>query len=652
MLILALLLAQSAAQPPAVSKIADLKPVPGIPTLLESGLPAVPVELRARIEQYQNSRAALLLDVTADGGQALIATRFASTNQVHLVDRPMGARLQLTFGREPITSAKFVPGDPRSLLYLQDVGGGEFYQVYRLDRRTGRSELLTDGKSRHQSLVVSADGSRLAYGGTGRNGKDTDVYVAHTANPREARRATEREGTWTPIEFSRDGKRLLLEQDRAVDDADLHVYDVQSGEMRQLTPKEGKGSVEDAAFSPDGKSIYLVTDRYSDFNSLYRIDLAQPGVQPKALAPQVKWDVESIAVSPDGARIAFTANEEGWSRLHLLDLRSGRAAPVDLPRGIVSKLRFPDGRSDKLFLDAQTARTPDDVWSCSLKDGKVTRWTRSEVGGLDPDAFVEPQLVRYPAPDGLSIPALLWKPPRADGKVPVVVWWHGGPEGQSRPAFSALYQFYLQELGFAVLAPNVRGSAGYGKAYLAMDNGVKREQALRDIGATLDFIASRPDLDASRIAVYGGSYGGYMVLASVAFYGARIRAGVDVVGISNLGSFLQTTQAYRRELRRAEYGDERDPAVRAVQERISPLNAAERIESALLVVQGHNDPRVPQSEAEQIVQALRARGKDAPYLLGLNEGHGFQKKENKDFAAAAAAAFLQQQLQRKPAPPG
>ena len=203
-----------------------------------------------------------------------------------------------------------------------------------------------------------------------------------------------------------------------------------------------------------------------------------------------------------------------------------------------------------------------------------------------------------------------------------------------------------------MLAPNVRGSSGYGKAYLAMDNGVKREQALRDIGATLDFIASRPDFDATRIAVYGGSYGGYMVLASVAFYGSRIRAGVDSVGISNLVSFLQTTQAYRRDLRRAEYGDERDPAVRAVQERISPLNSAEKIEAALLVIQGRNDPRVPQSEAEQIVQALRARGKDAPYLLGVNEGHGFQKKENKDFAAAAAAAFLQQQLQRKPSPPG
>jgi len=265
---------------------------------------------------------------------------------------------------------------------------------------------------------------------------------------------------------------------------------------------------------------------------------------------------------------------------------------------------------------------------------------------------VEPDLVKYRAADGLLIPAFLWKPPRAEGKVPVVILWHGGPEGQTRPTFQPIWQFYVQELGIAVLAPNVRGSTGYGKPYLAMDNGVKREQALGDIGAMFDFIAARPDLDASRVAAYGGSYGGYMTLATVAFHGARVRAAVDLVGISNLVSFLQTTQVYRRDLRRAEYGDERDPAVRAVQERISPLNSVDKIEAALLVIQGKNDPRVPQSEAEQIVQALRGRGKDAPYLLGVNEGHGFQKKENRDYATAAAAAFLQQKLQRAPVPPG
>jgi len=649
MWIVALLVAQAAAP---VSKIPDLKPVAGVPSLLENGLPEVPAQLRARIEQYQNSRSANALDVAADGSQLLIATRFASTNQLHLVEQPMGMRTQLTFGNEPVNSARFVPGDPRALLYLQDVGGGEFHQVFRLDRRTGRSELLTDGKSRHEGLVVSVDGTRFAYSGTGRNGKDTDVYLAQMAQPRDARRVTEREGAWQAVEFSWDGTRLLVAQFRAVDDSDLHLYDVKSGELRQITPREGKGSVEDAAFSADGKSVYLITDRYSDFNSLYRIDLTRPGSKPEPLTPQIKWDLEGLTVAPDGAHLAFAANQEGWSRVYLLDLRSGRAGPIDLPRGIVSTLRFPDRRADLLFVGAQTARSPNDVWAYSLKERKLTRWTRSEAGPVDAASFVEPELVKYRAADGIVIPAFLWKPPRADGKVPVVILWHGGPEGQSRPTFQPIWQFYAQELGIAVLAPNVRGSTGYGKPYLAMDNGVKREQALGDIGATLDFIASRTDLDASRVAAYGGSYGGYMTLATVAFQGARVRAAVDIVGISNLVSFLQTTQAYRRDLRRAEYGDERDPAVRAVQERISPLNSVDKIEAALLVIQGKNDPRVPQSEAEQIVQALRARGKDAPYLLGVNEGHGFQKKENRDYATAAAVAFLQQKLQRAPVPPG
>ncbi len=453
MLIVALLVAQAAA--PA-SKIPDMKPVPGIPSLLESGMPEVPPQLRARIEQYQNSRSANALDVAADGSQLLIATRFASTNQLHVVEQPLGMRTQLTFGNEPVNSARFVPGDPRALLYLQDVGGGEFHQVFRLDRRTGRSELLTDGTSRHEALVVSADGTRFAYSGTGRNGKDTDVYLARTAAPRDAQRVTEREGTWQPVELSRDGKRLLVAQFRAIDDSDLHLYDLQTGELRQITPREGKGSVEDAGFSADGKSVYLITDRYSDFNSLYRIDLSRPGAKPEPLAPQIKWDLESLTVAPDGAHLAFAANEEGWSRVYLLDLRGGRISPLDLPRSIVSTLRFPDKRSDLLFVGAQTARSPNDVWAYSLKDRKLTRWTRSEAGPVDAASFVEPDLVKYRAADGLLIQAFLWKPPRAEGKVPVVILWHGGPEGQTRPTFQPIWQFYARELGIAVLAPNVR----------------------------------------------------------------------------------------------------------------------------------------------------------------------------------------------------
>jgi dipeptidyl aminopeptidase/acylaminoacyl peptidase len=337
-------------------------------------------------------------------------------------------------------------------------------------------------------------------------------------------------------------------------------------------------------------------------------------------------------------------NEDGSTRLYLMDTRSNALSPLNLPQGVLTGMRFPHKRSDTLFLSMMTARSPTDVWQLDLRSKKTTRWTRSEVGGLNTDTFVEPELVRYNSTDGVKVPAFLYRPRGASGKVPVVVIFHGGPEGQSQPTFSAAAQFLVTEMKMAVLLPNVRGSEGYGKTFRAMDDGVKREQSLADIGATLDFIASQKDLDASRVGVYGGSYGGYMVLATAAFYPERIKAAVDVVGISSLPTFLQNTQAYRRDLRRAEYGDERVPEVRKVQERISPLGSVGRIRAALYVQQGKNDPRVPQSEAEQIVQAVRAKGADVWYMLALDEGHGFAKKPNRDYALMTMLMFLEKHL--------
>ncbi|WP_257462090.1 S9 family peptidase [Archangium lipolyticum] len=638
--------AQKPATAQAPSSVPGIAPLPGQPNLLASGVPAIPPELRRRVLQYLESRSANLLDVSQDGKQVLISTRFADTNQLHLVEQPLGARFQLTFTPEPINSAQFLPTDPRVIFFLQDVGGGEFFQVFRLDRRNGRSELLTDGKSRHEQLDISDDGRWLAYGSTGRNGKDTDVYVAPTDNPKQARRLTEAEGTWYPAGFSRDGSKLLVTQFRAADDSDLHVVDVKTGERRQVTPKEGKGSIDGAALTPDGRSVYLITDRYSDFAELYKLDVdkAPPTSAPPSLTKSIRWNVEAIALSPDGKKLAVKTNEDGYSRLYLLDTKSGALSPVEIPQGVMGGLGFPRGRSDVLAYALTTSKSPSDVYLLDVRTKKSTRWTRSEVGGLDTDTFVEPELVRYPSTDGVKVPAFLYMPRGAKGKVPVVVIWHGGPEGQSRPNLSTFMQYAAVELGMAVLVPNVRGSDGYGKSYRAMDDGVKREQSLADIGATLDYIASRPELDASRVGVYGGSYGGYMVLASVAFFPERIRAAVDVVGISSLATFLQNTQAYRRDLRRAEYGDERDAEVRKVQERISPLNAVERIKAALFVQQGANDPRVPQSEAEQIVKAVRNRGADVWYMLALDEGHGFGKKANRDTITMATFLFLEKHL--------
>ena len=633
------------------STVADLHPVRGNAALLASGIPDAPAELRQRVLHYLHARSAALLDVTPDGGQLLIATRFGGTRQMHLVDHPRGDRYQLTFGEEPIGAASFVPGDPDSILYLQDSGGGELFQIHRFDRRTGRSTRLSDGKSRHESLHLSRDGKLAAFSSTSRNGKDTDVFVAPIDDFAHPRALVAEGGTWNPVDFSPDGKELLVVHFRSVSDADLSIVEVESGLRRQLTPKEGHASIRSARFTADGKGVYVVTNRWSDFDTLYRLDLGE-GAAPQPLTAHLRWDVEHVSVARDGSKLALTVNADGYSQLHLLDLHTGKLAARDLPAGIASAIAFPTGRSDQLVIEMQSARTPGDVFHLDLKTGQLVRWTRSETGGLALDALIEPTLVRYPSTDGVQVPAFLYRAKAAPGvKQPVIVVWHGGPEGQSRPGFSPFAQMLAAELGAAVLLPNVRGSDGYGKAYLSMDDGIKREASLADIGATFDWIATQPDLDPDRVAVYGGSYGGYMTLASVAFFPKRVRAGVDVVGISSLPTFLKTTQGYHRDLRRAEYGDERDPAVRAVQERISPLAKVDSIEASLFVQQGKNDPRVPQSEAEQLVRALRSRGRDVWYLLALDEGHGFKKKANSDYAAVATVMFLRSKLLKAPANP-
>jgi len=649
------LLTQSPASPAArpdggsPSRVSSqpVEPAPGLPRVLVSGVPAVPSDFEAWLAPYTESRSAWLMDPGDDGKAVLILTRFGSVAQIHRVSAPLGMREQLTFGKEPVAGAAWLPGDQRIVFFLQDVGGAEFYQLYRLDTRTGQRQLLTDGKSRHETFTLSADGRRLAFSGTGRNGTDTDVYLAEVASPSTAQRLTEEKGTWLPVEFSRDGRRLLVKQDRAIDDADLWVVDLATRQRTRVTPdpaKAGKGSVRKAAFSADGNSVYLITDRGAEFSQLYRVNLARPETPWTLLTADLSWDVEDLAVARDGT-LAFAVNEDGYSTLYLLKQRATRRARITLPPGVLGTMRFPNRTSDVLTFSIDSPTSPLDVWQVAMKSGALTRWTRSEVGGIDPSHFVSPEVVRYPSTDGITVPAFLYRPRglRPGARAPVVIEWHGGPEDQERPFFSPFAQSML-DLGVAVLCPNVRGSDGYGKTYLQADDGVKREQALEDIGATLDFVARQPDLDASKVAAFGGSYGGYMTLASVAFYPERFRAAVDLVGISSLPTFLVNTSPYRRDLRRVEYGDERIPEVRAVQERISPLNSAGKIRAALYVLQGRNDPRVPQSEAEQIVRAVRDQGKTAWYLLALDEGHGFQKKETVDYAWSTSLYFLREQL--------
>ncbi len=614
--------------------------------LVADGVPALPPALKADVGRYMEFRGALFQGWHPERREMLVCTRFAETMQVHEVRMPGGARRQLTFGAEPVGSACWQPRQGRYIFFTQDVGGGEFNQFYRLEPGTGKITLLTDGRSRNGSPCFARSGKRLAYTSTRRNGRDADLYVMDPADPATDRRLCELSGGgWAVADWSPDEGRLLLVEHLSANQSRVHLFDIASGVRTPLTP-DGAEPVAygEARFAADGKSLFLTADLGSEFARLMRMDLETRKAVP--FGPEIPWDIEEFALSPDGKTIACVANEDGSGRLHLLDARTGRERKLPaLPLGVISNLAWHENSRDLAF-SLSSARSPLDVYSIDTRRGTLARWTESETGGMDTSGFVEPGLVRLKSFDGLTVSGFLYRPdPRKfPGRRPVIVNVHGGPEGQSRPVFQGRNNYYLNELGVAIFYPNIRGSSGYGKTFLALDNGLRREDAVRDMGAVLDWIAKDAGLDAGRVAVMGGSYGGYMTLACMTHYGDRLRCGVDVVGISNFLSFLKNTQDYRRDLRRVEYGDERDPKVAEFLRRVSPLTDAGKISRPLFVVQGRNDPRVPVTEAEQMVKAVRDRGGVAWYLVAQDEGHGFKKKKNIDFQFLATILFFRSNL--------
>ena len=610
---------------------------PPVANLVVDGVPAVPESILAGLDRYRNTRSASLLGWVDDG--LLIATRFANTTQLHRVEAPLGMRRQITFFAEPVAGASVNPDPGRNgFVYLKDTGGSEFYQMFFYDNASGDSMLLSDGTSRYMGASWSPSGRWLGYSTTERNGTDWDLHARDLHGRRMV--LLEGEGTgWSIEDWSDDDSRMLLGQYISVNESRLYELDVDTRERRRLLP-DVTAAFGGVRYGP-GRNVYFTSDMNGEFRRLHRLDLDNGSIG--VLTEDAPWDVESFAVSRDRRRIAYVLNEDGVSRLFARSLADGAfIALPPLPRGIVSGLRFhPD--SNRLGFTLRSATTPSDVFSVDFRTRKLTRWTRSELGRIDSKVLTEPELVRYPTFDGGSVPAFVYRP-QGTGPHPVIVSIHGGPESQSRPSFSPTTQYYVNELGAAVIYPNVRGSRGYGKTYLKLDNGRRREDSVRDIGALLDWIAAVPELDADRVAVTGGSYGGYMVLASVVHYGDRLRAGIERVGISNFVTFLENTQPYRRDLRRVEYGDERDPDMRAFLTSISPLTHVDEITTPLLISQGLNDPRVPASESEQIVAALKKGDIPVWYVLAKDEGHGFRKKSNRDYLTAVTAMFLERHL--------
>lgn len=620
-----------------------------IGNLVMENIPEIPSELKEQTNRYQNTRSAGFLGWSPTGETMMISTRFGETSQVHFVSHPMGTRRQITFFKEPVTGASFCP-DPTypGFMFRRDAGGNEFAQLYWFDIPSGTWQMVSDGgRTQNGGPLWSNKGDRFVYTSTRRNLKDYDIYLSSMKTPSQAQRVVEKTGSWAAVDWSPDDKKLLVRNYISINSSKLFILDLETGALEEIRPSEEMISYNDAAFTADGKGLFLVSDEGTEFQVLKHFDIASKKF--KAITHSLKWNVQGITLSKKRDILVFRVNESGVDKLYQMNTATMQYSLIPgLPAGLIGGVQFKqDGK--EIGFSVSTAQSPGDAYSYSFGAMTVRRWTDSEVGGLDNSKFPVGQLFEYPTFDLTSngtrmIPAIIYKPSKPGTKMPVLINIHGGPEAQARPLFNSFISYLTNELGIVVIQPNVRGSSGFGKTYLKLDNGYKREESVQDIGKLLDWIKTQPDLDPSRVAVMGGSYGGYMTLASMTHFNDRLRCGIDVVGISNFVTFLKNTEDYRKDLRRAEYGDERDSAMNAFLEKISPLNHVNKISKPMLIVQGANDPRVPMSEAEQIKKKLAEQGVETWYLLAKDEGHGFRKKSNVDHYQWAVILFLKKYL--------
>lgn len=643
--LIALLLA-SAAVPAAAQDAgqdASMPSAPAVPipaALTAEDMPLIPLALAERVRPYLEARGAGFAGWDPNTRAVLISTRFANVPQLHRVEAPMGARTQISFEAEPVRGS-FAPEKGDVILVTKDRGGDEYFQLHTL--KDGRLTLLTDDRSRNQPGAWSKDGDLVGYSSTARNGVDSDLYVMNPRDPATARMVHQSQGGgWAITAFSSDKAFAYVADYNSVQDVDLYRLDLATGAMTPVGDPAAQIAYSGLDIAPDG-TLWVTSDQGSDFKRLGRLDPASGAFSPVS---RETWDVDSFDISDDGKTIAYVVNEAGTDRLRLMDVASGTVTNVDaLPAGLIGGVEFaPWGEIGFSFSSAKSAA---DVWSLDPKTMELTRWTQSETGGLDSSINVEPRIVTTKSFDGLEVSGLLYMPDPAKfpGKRPLIVSVHGGPEGQSTAGFMGRNNYYLNELGIGVFYPNVRGSTGYGKTFVSLDNGpFKREDSVKDMAALVDAVRADPAVDLAKIGLTGGSYGGYMCYAAAVQLKDKLTATQCTVAISNFVSFLENTNPYRQDLRRVEYGDERDPAQRAKLTEISPLTRVSEIEKPMFVITGANDPRVPKSEADQMVAAIRANGGEAWHLVAADEGHGFRKKDNSDYAFLSQLIFWEKHL--------
>jgi dipeptidyl aminopeptidase/acylaminoacyl peptidase len=626
---------------------------PGSNLVLE-GIPRIAVTTANRVAAYSDFRGQRLLGWHPHKAEVLVAQRGDQSSQVFRLSGPGATPEALTAFAEPVARASYPPSSADYLVISQDEGGNERFRLYHFDPQSKRRAPLSDAAMRTTSAAWSkrttaSDSRDLLYYAAVPTGQrvesstlSTELRRVDPTQPGSDRLIARLPGVgWSIHDISDDRRSLIVGEYRSATESYLWLLDAESATKKLLTPRRDAdpGSYFSGSFVPDSKRILALTTRGSEFARLVEID---PDTRAESTLVSHDWSIDGFTLSDNGRWLAYRTNEDGTSALRILDRRSGETrVPPPLPHGVIGAFVW---RNDDrtLAFNLSGARDPLAIFAYDVEQGTLTRWSPPVQASVDPQTFVDPALVRWTSFDGRRISGYLYLPPeRFAGKRPLKIVIHGGPESQFRPGFLGRYNYLLNEMGVALLFPNVRGSSGYGRTFLSLDDGRKREDAVRDIVAALDWVAQQPRLDAERVLVSGASYGGYMSLAVATLYPERVACTITEVGITNFVSFLQNTESYRRDLRRSEYGDERDPEMRAFLESISPLGRAHRIKRPLLVVHGANDPRVPVSEAEAIAAAVRKNGTSVWSVIARDEGHGFAKRENADFRFVAAATFAE-----------
>ncbi len=609
------------------------------------GIPKVPAALAPKARRYSNFYGLPLAGWDSIKREILLKG-ISNVSWVSRVEAPAGSlKAWMYLQTNGIYDLYFQP-QAKYLVYNRDSNGDEAFQMYLYDIEKRSGTLFTDGKSRSTEPVWSNSGERIVYSSSPPGGVGVSLHLVNPFDPKSNSLLVQSTGNYLKAyDWSPDDTQVAYCEFIANTISKLWLINVKTGEKRLLSTSDKKEEeyYDSPQFSQDGKGVYVVTDKDSDFRRLAYVDLVTGRF--KFLTTDIKWDVDEFQLAPDGKTLAVVTNEDGISHLYLIATDTEKRKPItSLPSGIVSDLKWHNNSVDLAF-NFKSPRTPNDVYSLNASNGNIERWAKSATGGVEPEKLSLPELIKWKSFDGRMISGFLYRPPAIfTGKRPVIIDIHGGPVDQYRPGFGYDDNFFSNELGVVRIYPNVRGSSGYGKTFLNLDDGVKREGAVKDIGALLDWIKTQSDLDAERVLVQGGSYGGYLALSVAVNYSNRIRGAISDSGMTNLATFIERTEGWRRDVQRPEFGDERDSKIRTFMERTAPLNNADKIKKPLLIIQGKNDPRVPVSEAEAIVQALKKTETPVWYLLAKDEGHTFMKQANRDFRLYSLILFVQEHL--------